>query len=169
MKPRSRRNPWNALCSTRKPWASRLAISRVPSASATRSTSPEPQRSAITGFTGDLNRRDRTSRNRIPSGIEEQTRLTLDNIKKVLDDAGAKMADVFEVFVMFKRKEDFPQIEVAGVAARSKRSLQGVLPGTELYRYRIPDRVGARSASSTGHAGRSGREGARRLTSPPVR
>ena len=52
--------------------------------------------SAITGFTGDLNDR------RIPSGIEEQTRLTLDNIKRVLDDAGAKMADVFEVFVMFK-------------------------------------------------------------------
>ena len=61
--------------------------------------------SAITGFTGDLNDR------RIPSGIEEQTRLTLDNIKKVLADAGAKMADVFEVFVMFKRKEDFPQID----------------------------------------------------------
>lgn len=46
----------------------------------------------------------------IPSTIEEQTRLTLDNIKKCVEAAGATMDDIFKVVIMLKNPADYKKM-----------------------------------------------------------
>jgi enamine deaminase RidA (YjgF/YER057c/UK114 family) len=61
--------------------------------------------SALTGVPGRLLDR------KVPASIEEQTRLTFDNIKKVLDAAGGKMSDIFKLTVFLVRPEDFDVVD----------------------------------------------------------
>lgn len=46
----------------------------------------------------------------LPKGIEEQTRLTLDNIRKCVEAAGATMDDVFKVVIMLKDPADYTRM-----------------------------------------------------------
>jgi enamine deaminase RidA (YjgF/YER057c/UK114 family) len=46
----------------------------------------------------------------IPSGIEEQTRLTLDNIQKCVEAVGATMDDIFKVVIMLKNPADYKKM-----------------------------------------------------------
>jgi len=43
----------------------------------------------------------------VPDTIEEQTRLTLDNIKKCVEAAGGTMNDIYKVVIMLKNPEDY--------------------------------------------------------------
>ena len=61
--------------------------------------------SALTHVRGDI--RDR----KLPPTIEEQTRLTYENIGKVLDDAGGTMADIFKLQVYLVRREDWAAVD----------------------------------------------------------
>ena len=61
--------------------------------------------SALTHVQGDIQDR------KLPPSIEEQTRLTFENIKKVLDEAGGKMADIFKLQVYMARREDWAAID----------------------------------------------------------
>ena len=57
--------------------------------------------SALTHVKGKLEDR------KLPPSIEEQTRLTYENIKKVLDAAGGRMSDIFKLTVFLARREDW--------------------------------------------------------------
>ena len=46
----------------------------------------------------------------IPSTIEEQTRLTLENIKKCVEAVGATMDDIFKVVIMLKNPDDYTKM-----------------------------------------------------------
>ena len=46
----------------------------------------------------------------IPSTIEEQTRLTLENIKKCVEAVGATMDDIFKVVIMLKNPADYKKM-----------------------------------------------------------
>lgn len=46
----------------------------------------------------------------VPPTIEEQTRLTLDNIRKCVEAAGGTMDDVFKVVVMLKNPADYKKM-----------------------------------------------------------
>jgi 2-iminobutanoate/2-iminopropanoate deaminase len=46
----------------------------------------------------------------IPAGIEEQTRLTLENIKKCVEAVGATMDDIFKVVIMLKNPADYKKM-----------------------------------------------------------
>jgi enamine deaminase RidA (YjgF/YER057c/UK114 family) len=46
----------------------------------------------------------------IPSGIEEQTRLTLENIKLCVEAAGGTMDDIFKVVIMLKDPADYKKM-----------------------------------------------------------
>ena len=48
---------------------------------------------------------------KVPTSIEEQTRLTYENIKKVMDAAGGKMSDIFKLTVFLVRSEDFDVVD----------------------------------------------------------
>jgi len=48
----------------------------------------------------------------IPAGIEEQTRLTLENIKKCVEAVGATMDDIFKVVIMLKDPADYKKMNV---------------------------------------------------------
>jgi enamine deaminase RidA (YjgF/YER057c/UK114 family) len=61
--------------------------------------------SALTHMKGDVQDR------RLPPSIEEQTRLTFENIKKVLDAAGGSLSDIFKLQVYIVRREDFGVID----------------------------------------------------------
>jgi 2-iminobutanoate/2-iminopropanoate deaminase len=61
--------------------------------------------SALTHVSGEL--RDR----KLPASIEEQTRLTFENIKKVIDAADGKMSDIFKLTVFLVRAEDFDVVD----------------------------------------------------------
>ena len=61
--------------------------------------------SALTHMKGDVQDR------RLPPSIEEQTRLTFENIKKVLDAAGGSLSDIFKLQVYTVRREDFAVID----------------------------------------------------------
>lgn len=61
--------------------------------------------SALTHVTGTLRER------KVPSSVEEQTRLTYENIKKVLEAAGGKMSDIFKLTMFIVRAEDFDIID----------------------------------------------------------
>ena len=61
--------------------------------------------SALTNVSGPIEER------RLVEGIEAQAHETLDNIAKVLEDAGGSLADVYEVRVILKRREDFGVVD----------------------------------------------------------
>lgn len=56
---------------------------------------------ALSHVSGDYYKRH------LPKGIEEQTRLTLDNIRKCVEAAGGKMNDIFKVVIMLKDPADY--------------------------------------------------------------
>ena len=59
---------------------------------------------ALSHVTGDYYTRE------IPNTIEEQTRLTLDNIKMCVEAAGGTMDDIFKVVIMLKNPEDYKRM-----------------------------------------------------------
>ncbi len=46
----------------------------------------------------------------VPAGIEEQTRLTMENIKKCVEAVGATMDDIFKVVIMLKNPADYKKM-----------------------------------------------------------
>lgn len=61
--------------------------------------------SALTNVTGPLLDR------KVPKSVEEQTRLTFENIKKVLEAAGGSLSDIFKLTVFLVRAEDFEVVD----------------------------------------------------------
>ncbi|MGN6462516.1 MAG: RidA family protein [Pseudolabrys sp.] len=59
---------------------------------------------ALSHITGDYYERY------VPPGIEEQTRLTLDNIKMCVEEVGGTMDDIFKVVIMLKNPEDYKKM-----------------------------------------------------------
>jgi 2-iminobutanoate/2-iminopropanoate deaminase len=59
---------------------------------------------ALSHVTGDYYERT------IPAGIEEQTRLTLENIKKCVEAVDATMDDIFKVVIMLKNPADYKKM-----------------------------------------------------------
>jgi enamine deaminase RidA (YjgF/YER057c/UK114 family) len=57
--------------------------------------------SALTGVQGPMNER------RLVKGIEAQTQMTIDNIEKVLKDAGSEPAQLYEVRIIVRKAEYF--------------------------------------------------------------
>jgi 2-iminobutanoate/2-iminopropanoate deaminase len=43
----------------------------------------------------------------LPDGIEAQTRLTMENIKKCVESVGGSMDDIFKVVIMLKNPADY--------------------------------------------------------------
>ena len=60
--------------------------------------------SALSHLSGDIDARP------LPDGIEEQTRLTFENLGKVMDAAGGRLSDIFKVVVLFKNRNDYKSI-----------------------------------------------------------
>ena len=48
---------------------------------------------------------------KLVKGIEAQTHETLDNIEKVLKDAGGELSDIYEVRMILKKREHFPIVD----------------------------------------------------------
>jgi len=46
----------------------------------------------------------------LPPDFDSQARLTFENIKKVVEDAGAKMADIFKITIFLRDRENFDQL-----------------------------------------------------------
>ena len=61
---------------------------------------------ALSHVSGDYYNRE------IPTTIEEQTRLTLDNIKMCVEAAGGTMDDIFKVVIMLKNPDDYKRMNV---------------------------------------------------------
>ena len=61
--------------------------------------------SALTNVQGDMRKR------KLVKGIEAQTHETLDNIERVLKDAGGKLADIYEVRMILKKREHFAVVD----------------------------------------------------------
>lgn len=61
---------------------------------------------ALSHITGDYYERF------VPPTIEEQTRLTLDNIKKCVEAVGGTMEDIYKVVIMLKNPEDYRKMNV---------------------------------------------------------
>lgn len=59
---------------------------------------------ALSHVTGDYYER------KVPPTIEEQTRLTLDNIRKTVEAAGGTMDDIFKVVIMLKNPSDYKKM-----------------------------------------------------------
>jgi 2-iminobutanoate/2-iminopropanoate deaminase len=59
---------------------------------------------ALSHVSGDYYNRD------LPDTIEEQTRLTLDNIRKCVEAAGGSMEDIFKVVIMLKNPADYKRM-----------------------------------------------------------
>jgi 2-iminobutanoate/2-iminopropanoate deaminase len=60
--------------------------------------------SALSHITGDFYKRY------LPPTIEEQTRLTLENIRRCVEAAGGTMDDVFKVVIMLKNPADYQRM-----------------------------------------------------------
>ena len=58
---------------------------------------------------------------RVPATIEEQTRLTLDNIRKTVEAAGGTMDDIFKVVIMLKNPSDYKQMNAVRAEYFRKR------------------------------------------------
>lgn len=43
----------------------------------------------------------------LPPSIEEQSKLTFDNVQKVVEAAGGAMADIFKITLMIKHRQDY--------------------------------------------------------------
>jgi len=56
---------------------------------------------ALSHVTGDYYQRH------VPRTIEEQTRLTLENIRKCVEAAGGSMTDIFKLVIMLKNPADY--------------------------------------------------------------
>ena len=63
--------------------------------------------SALSHITGDFYERH------LPPTIEEQTRLTLENIKRCVEAAGGTMDHVFKVVIMLKNPADYQRMNMA--------------------------------------------------------
>jgi enamine deaminase RidA (YjgF/YER057c/UK114 family) len=61
--------------------------------------------SALTNVTGPMNDR------RLVQGVEAQTRETLDNIERVLKAAGGSLANIYELRIVLRRREDFGVVD----------------------------------------------------------
>lgn len=59
---------------------------------------------ALSHVSGDYSERT------IPPTIEEQTRLTLENIKRCVEAVGATMDDIFKVVIMLKNPTDYKKM-----------------------------------------------------------
>ena len=59
---------------------------------------------ALSHITGDYYQRA------LPQGIEEQTRVTLENIKKCVEAVGGTMDDIFKVVIMLKNPADYKKM-----------------------------------------------------------
>ena len=59
---------------------------------------------ALSHITGDYYQR------KVPDTIEEQTKLTLENIKKCVEAVGGSMDDVYKVVVMLKDPSDYKKM-----------------------------------------------------------
>ena len=59
---------------------------------------------ALSNMTGEYHAR------KVPATIEEQTRLTLDNIRAVIEGAGGTMSDIFKVVIMLKNPADYARL-----------------------------------------------------------
>ena len=59
---------------------------------------------ALSHVTGDYYER------KMPPTIEEQTRLTLDNVQKCVEAVGGTMDDIFKVVVMLKKQSDYKRM-----------------------------------------------------------
>lgn len=57
--------------------------------------------SALSHISGDFYARE------LPTGVEEQTRLTLENIKSCVEAVGATMDDIFKIVIMLKNPADY--------------------------------------------------------------
>ena len=56
----------------------------------------------------------------VPQGIEEQTRLTLENIKKCVEAANGTMDDIYKVVIMLKNTEDYEKMNAVRAEYFSK-------------------------------------------------
>ena len=61
--------------------------------------------SALTNVQGDMKKR------KLVKGIKAQTHETLDNIERVLKDAGGKLSDIYEVRMILKKREHFQAVD----------------------------------------------------------
>jgi 2-iminobutanoate/2-iminopropanoate deaminase len=59
---------------------------------------------ALSHVSGDYYQRE------VPSTIEEQTRLTLENIKKCVEAAGGTMRDIYKVVIQLKNPADYKRM-----------------------------------------------------------
>jgi len=59
---------------------------------------------ALSHITGDYYERH------VPKGVEEQTRLTLENIKKCVEAVGGNMDDIYKVVIMLKDPADYKKM-----------------------------------------------------------
>ena len=59
---------------------------------------------ALSHVSGDYYKRP------LPDGIEAQTRLTMENIKKCVESVGGSMEDIFKVVIMLKNPEDYKKM-----------------------------------------------------------
>lgn len=49
---------------------------------------------------------------KVPNNIEEQTRLTLDNIHKCVEAVGGSMDDIFKIVIMLKNPADYKKMNI---------------------------------------------------------
>jgi enamine deaminase RidA (YjgF/YER057c/UK114 family) len=61
--------------------------------------------SALTNVAGDMSNR------RLVRGIAAQTRETLDNIERVLKAAGGDLANIYELRIVLRKREDFAAVD----------------------------------------------------------
>ena len=61
--------------------------------------------SALTNVSGPMKNR------KLLAGIEAQTNETLNNIEKVLTDAGGKLENIYEIRVVLKKRDDFAVVD----------------------------------------------------------
>jgi 2-iminobutanoate/2-iminopropanoate deaminase len=61
--------------------------------------------SALSHIPGPLGKRE------LPASIEDQARLTYENLRKVMDAAGGDLSDVFRLVVFYVRVEDWAVVD----------------------------------------------------------
>ena len=59
---------------------------------------------ALSHMSGDYHAR------RVPPTIDEQARLTLDNIRTLVEAAGGSIADIFKIVIMLKNPADYARL-----------------------------------------------------------
>jgi len=61
--------------------------------------------SALTNVRGDMKKR------KLVKGIKAQTNETIDNIERVLKDAGGKLSDIYEMRMIIKKRDHFAVVD----------------------------------------------------------